>query len=328
VAKDNIVLVIGVTGGMGSETALAFSRRGFRIRALHRRPKEAASQFNHLNFDWVKGDAMEATGVAAAAEGARFIVHGANPPMYRNWPKLVLPMLENTIAAARASGARILFPGTVYNFPPDAPMVLRENTPQRATTRKGAIRIEMERRLEEAQATGVRSLILRAGDFFGPHITGNSWFRQLVKPGRPVRTITYPGPPDIGHSWAYLPDIGETMALLAERDARLAGFEVVHFGGHWFERGIDMAEAIRAVVADPHLPIRSMPWWVVGAASPFVPLMRELWEIRYLWHVPMRLDNTKLVSILGDEPHTPTEEAVRASLTGLACLSAKSRSPA
>jgi nucleoside-diphosphate-sugar epimerase len=328
VAKDNIVLVIGATGGMGSETALAFSRRGFRIRALHRRPKEAASQFNHLNFDWVKGDAMDATGVNAAAEGARFIVHGANPPMYRNWPKLVLPMLENTIAAARASGARILFPGTVYNFPPDAPMVLRENTPQRATTRKGAIRIEMERRLEEAQATGVRSLILRAGDFFGPYITGNSWFRQLVKPGRPVRTITYPGPPDIGHSWAYLPDVGETMALLAERDASLVGFEVVHFGGHWFERGIDMAEAIRAVVADPHLPIRSMPWWLVGAASPFVPLMRELWEMRYLWHVPMRLDNTKLVSVLGDEPHTPTEEAVRASLTGLACLSAKSRSPA
>jgi hypothetical protein len=32
----------------------------------------------------------------------------------------------------------------------------------------------------------------------------------------------------------------------------------------------------------------------------------------------MRLDNTKLVSILGNEPHTPAEEAVRASLTGLA----------
>jgi len=44
-------------------------------------------------------------------------------------------------------------------------LVLREDTPQRATTRKGVIRIAMERRLEEAQAQGVRSLILRAGDF-------------------------------------------------------------------------------------------------------------------------------------------------------------------
>jgi hypothetical protein len=39
---------------------------------------------------------MNAADVAAAAERARFIVHGANPPMYKNWPKLVLPMLESS----------------------------------------------------------------------------------------------------------------------------------------------------------------------------------------------------------------------------------------
>ena len=42
-AEDNVVLIIGATGSMGSETALAFARRGFRIRALHRRPQEARS---------------------------------------------------------------------------------------------------------------------------------------------------------------------------------------------------------------------------------------------------------------------------------------------
>jgi nucleoside-diphosphate-sugar epimerase len=222
------VLVIGATGGIGGETALAFSRRGWRIRALHRRPDEAAGRFAHLTFTWVKGDAMNAADVVVAAQGARFIVHGANPPMYKNWPKLVLPMLEGSIAAAKESGARILFPGSIYNFPADGPMVLREDTPQRATTRKGAIRIAMERRLEAARSEGVRSLILRAGDYFGPHVTGNSWFSQLAKAGREVKSITYPGPPDIGHSWAYLPDAGETMARLAERDASLADFEVFH----------------------------------------------------------------------------------------------------
>jgi nucleoside-diphosphate-sugar epimerase len=130
-ATDASVLVIGATGGIGSETALAFSRRGYCVRAFHRRPEEAASKFARLAFDWVKGDAMYAAEVAAAVEGARYIVYGANPPMYRNWPKLVLPMLESTIAAAKASGARILFPGSIYNFPLDGPLVLREDTPQR-----------------------------------------------------------------------------------------------------------------------------------------------------------------------------------------------------
>ena len=48
------------------------------------------------------------------------IVHAVNPPGYRNWCKLVLPMLDNTISAARLTGARIVLPGTVYNFGPDA----------------------------------------------------------------------------------------------------------------------------------------------------------------------------------------------------------------
>jgi hypothetical protein len=33
---------------------------------------------------------------------------------------LLLPMLDNTITVARADGAGIVLPGTVYNFGPDA----------------------------------------------------------------------------------------------------------------------------------------------------------------------------------------------------------------
>ena len=51
--------------------------------------------------------------------------------------------------------------------------------------------------------------------------------------------------------------------------------------------------------------------------------MRELWEMRYLWYVPFRLDNSKLLSVLGSAPHTPIEEAVRASLIGIGCLPAE-----
>jgi nucleoside-diphosphate-sugar epimerase len=313
----NTVLVIGATGGIGSEVARAFSRRGWHIRALHRQPDSVKDP---RGYEWVAGDAMNAADVVAAAEGASFILHAVNPPKYRNWPGLVPTMLESSIAAAKASGARLLFPGSIYNFPPDGPLVLREDTPQRAVTRKGAIRIVLEQRLAEATSDGVRSLILRAGDFFGPHAVG-SWFNQgLVTPGRPVGSITYPGPPDVGHAWAYLPDLAETFAVLAEHDADLGAFEVFHFRGHWLEPGIEMAEAIRVAAGNPHIPVKQLPWWLVGAASTVVPLMRELWEMRYLWRVPMQLDNAKLLSVLGTEPHTATEEVVRASLIGLGCL--------
>jgi nucleoside-diphosphate-sugar epimerase len=90
------------------------------------------------------GDALDRDSIVAAAQGTSAIVHAVNPPGYRNWAALVLPMIENTIAAAKASGARIVIPGTIYNFGPDAFPVLREDSPQRATTHKGKIRIALE----------------------------------------------------------------------------------------------------------------------------------------------------------------------------------------
>jgi nucleoside-diphosphate-sugar epimerase len=167
-------LVLGATGGVGGEVARRLKANGWDIVALHR---DAAKRAGAGGFAWRQGDAMARPDVMAAAEGASLIVHAVNPPGYRNWGKLVLPMLDNTIAAARANGARILLPGTVYNYGQDAFPVIDETAPQNPVTVKGRIRAEMERRLREATATGVRTLIVRAGDFFGPR-AGNNWFAQ------------------------------------------------------------------------------------------------------------------------------------------------------
>ena len=315
------VFVLGATGGIGGEVTLALLQGGWRVRSLHRQPGRAAQRAHQLaDVQWVAGDAMRREDVVAAAEGADVIVHGVNPPGYHNWRGLVLPMLESSIAAAKASGARLVFPGTVYNFGPDAFPNLNERSPQNPMTRKGKIRVEMEERLETVSRDGVRALIVRAGDFFGPR-TGNSWFAQgLIKPGRPVRSILYPGRPDVGHAWAYLPDLAAAIAQLLNREAELADFDVFHFGGHWFEPGIEMAHAIQRVVGEPHPTIRRFPWVLAFAASPLVIVFREMLELRYLWQRPVRLDNAKLLAFLGAEPHTPIDAAVRATLVGLGCL--------
>jgi nucleoside-diphosphate-sugar epimerase len=306
-------LVLGATGGIGGEVARGLRRRGWQVRALHRK---ADQQAGRDGLDWVAGDAMAPDSVAAAATGVDLIVHAVNPPGYRNWKTLVLPMLDSSIAAARASGARILVPGTVYNYGPDAGLVLDETAPQTPLTRKGAIRAEMERRLA---GSGLPVLVLRAGDFFGPR-AGNNWFAQgLVKPGRPVTAIANPGAPDVGHQWAYLPDVAETMLRLVET-VPAAGYETFHMAGHWDATGTEMAEAIRRAVGRPDLPVRRFPWRLVGLAAPVVPLFRELVEMRYLWQQPVRMTNAKLEAAIGPEPHTPLDRAVRDTLAGLGCL--------
>lgn len=319
-------LVLGATGGAGYEIARALRRRGWQIRALSRRPDHGRSLLPAA--DWLEGDAMHASDVAAAAINADLIVHAVNPPGYRNWRGLALPMLDNTIAAAKASGARILFPGTVYNYGPDAFPTLTEDAPQHPVSRKGVIRVEMEDRLRRASGEGVRVLVLRAGDFFGPHMTGNSWLSSgMVKPGKPIRSVIYPGKEGIGHAWAYLPDFAETAALLVDKDAELAAFEAVHFAGHWFEDGREIAKQIAIAAGAPDVPVRGFPWGAVLALSPFVRLFREMWEMKYLWDVPVRLDNARLVRILGQEPHTPLQIALQETLAGMGCLEVADRVP-
>lgn len=67
-----------------------------------------------------------------------------------------------------------------------------------------------------------------------------------------------------------------------------------------------------------------MPWRLLMLASPFVTFPREM---RSLWHTPVRVDNAKLRAALGEEPHTPLDDAVRATLLGLNCLSPDPRTP-
>ena len=39
-------------------------------------------------------------------------------------------------------------------------------------------------------------------------------------------------------------------------------------------------------------------------------------EMRYLWREPIRMDNSRLIAVLGREPRTPLDEAVEATLIG------------
>jgi nucleoside-diphosphate-sugar epimerase len=315
--QQPLALVVGATGSAGSEVARALLTRGWRVRALNRDPQRAACN-GLAGVEWVRGDAMISQDVIAAAQGAQVIFHGANPPGYANWARLAPPMLEASIAAAQATGARIVLPGNVYNYGPDAWPRFTETAAQTPKTRKGAIRVAMERRLEQASTQGARSLVVRAGDFFGPS-SGSSWLTEgWVKKGKPIRAVSLPGPAEVLHAWAYLPDFAQSIAALVEREAKLPAFAMFNHGGHQVT-GEDLFAALERV-AGRRLTRRSLPWFAMAAASPFVEMLREMLEMRYLWDHEVLPDNAKLVATLGAEPHTPLDEALRTTLEGQGCL--------
>lgn len=322
-SKTTTALVLGASGGIGGEVARQLRDAGWRVVALKRGLATAEAEQDGLT--WRRGDALDAAAVRAAARGCSVIVHAVNPPGYRDWDRVVLPMLDHSIAAACAEGATLVLPGTVYNYGPEAFPLIAEDAPQQPVTRKGAIRAEMEARMRRASTAGLQAIIVRAGDFFGPQAR-NSWFSQgMVRIGKPVTSIANPPAPGVGHQWSYLPDVARAMVGLIQRRDTLPAFNNFHMTGHWDATGREMAEAIQRVVArhSGRTPrIAGFPWWLLTLASPFVTTFREMGEMRYLWRRPVRLTGTRIAEVLGREPFTPLDEAVEAALRGLGCLPA------
>lgn len=308
-----LALVLGATGGIGGALADRLVQDGWRVRAPHRDPDRARATSGRARLEWVQGDALSPEAIVAAADGAQVVVHGVNPPGYRNWAGLQLPMLGSSIAAARAAGARLLFPGTVYNYGPDAFPLIDETDAQNPVSRKGAIRVRMEAALKAAD---VPVLIVRAGDFFGPR-PGNNWLSQGIAPaGRPSTAVSYPGPLEVRHAWAYLPDVAETFVRLLGAD--LGAFEAFHMQGQAIT-GHELVAGLEAA-AGRKLAVRRLPWLAIAAAAPFNETLREMQEMRYLWRREVLLDNRRLVGRLGPEPRTPLVDALRAALAGQGSL--------
>ena len=157
------IAILGANGRLGRVVVKAFIDAGFDVRAVTRTGKVPAEL---KGASAVAGDALDRGSLIRATEGVDIIFNGLNP-IYTDWGKC-LPMAENVMAACHANGALHLFPGTVYNYGSPMPQVVTEDTPFHPTTEKGRIRCAMEALFRrEADGGRVRTIILRAGDFFG-----------------------------------------------------------------------------------------------------------------------------------------------------------------
>ena len=160
----------------------------------------------------------------------------------------------------------------------------------------------------------MRTILLRAGDFFGGKGAG-SWFDLVVASKIAKGVYTAPGPVELVHEWTYLPDFAAGFVALAEKRGLLGAYENLNFPGHAATDLQIKAAAEKAL--GRKLKLASMPWWVLRAGSPFVPMWKAILSMSYLRFEEHRLASTQLESIIGTVPHTPLDEAVAQALADL-----------
>jgi nucleoside-diphosphate-sugar epimerase len=320
---DNTVLVLGARGRLGGAVAQAFAAAGWRVLAQRRSggiPAVAGG-----GIEWVQSKAADTATLQRAAAGARVVVHAMNPAYTAAaWRAEAPGLMQSATDVAAALGAHPLFPGNVYNFGAGMPAVLAPDTPQRPTTGKGLIRVDLEQQLAQAaRHHGFAATVIRAGDFFGAG--SGSWLDQVIVKKLPQGRVTWPGSRDAPHAWAYLPDLAQAFVRVAETTPATAGgrYECLHFAGHtvtgqdWLAALTDVAWEQGWLPADGALRTGTLPWGMMRLLSPFNATVASLLEMRYLWDLPHALDGAALARRIGSEPHTPFGDAVRTAILAL-----------
>jgi nucleoside-diphosphate-sugar epimerase len=305
------IAILGSAGRIGDAAAKAFLKAGWRVRGIARGAKAGTLA---EGVETVTADAYDREALITACKGADVILHTLNPA-YDKWATTVLPLAENVLAAAQAAGATVMIPGNVYNFGTVIGVDTTESDPFTGNTEKARIRIDMEALFERAAAEkGVRSIIIRAGDFFGGARPG-SWLDLMILKDLKKGRFTWPGPWDTVHAFAYLPDLAETFVRVAEHRGETAPFERLHFRGYAVT-GKQMRAAAEKTTGRP-LKRAGVPWTLLRLVGLFNPLLREIVKMSYLWRVPHSLGNAKLEGLIGAEPHRPLDVALGEAIADL-----------
>jgi nucleoside-diphosphate-sugar epimerase len=291
--------VIVGAGPIGTATAKELTERGHRVRMVTRSGR--GPDF----VERVAADATDADRLTELATGADAIYNCANPP-YHQWPQLWPPLATAILDAAKRTGAVLVTMSNLYGYGPvDAPMT--EQTPLRATSVKGRIRVQMWRDALAAHERGeARVTEARASDFIGAG--AHSLFTDMVAP--PVqrgRTAYVPADLDAPHSLTYTGDVGRTLAVLGT-DPRALGraWHVPTPPATTLRR---VAQRYAELAGAPAPKLRRMPVAVLRVGALAQPVAREFLEVRYQFERPFIVDSSAVQDTFGLRP-TPIDDVL------------------
>ncbi|MFI5898463.1 NAD-dependent epimerase/dehydratase family protein [Actinoplanes sp. NPDC051513] len=302
--------VIFGTGAIGLATYDALRRRGETVRLVNRSGHARVPE----DVEVIGGDAADPAFTVAVTEGVAVLYQTLNPP-YPEWTARFPALQAGVLAAAEASGARLVSMENVYMYGRPNGQPLTEDRPYAAHTKKGQLRAGMARGLLAAHDAGrVQVAIGRASDYFGPRGGAQSNLGDRVcPPALAGKTATVLGDPDQPHTYTYVPDIGEGLAVLGEHPD--APGEVWHLPNDPETKTTrQLVDIIYQHAGQPMATLRALPPLLLRVIGLVNPTVRELAEMQYQFQEPFIVDSSKIATKLGVHA-TPIGQALADTLT-------------
>jgi nucleoside-diphosphate-sugar epimerase len=274
------VLVLGY-GAVGQATVKLLMEKGLQVTVAQRRPPQdlpAGVHFKHC-------DVLDADSVQSCLKGFSQLLIAIGfeyktPVWQAQWPVA----MRNMVDASLHHGLRVVFVDNLYMYGPQV-QALHEGMNLTDHPGKPSVRAEITRIWQQAvDQQQLRMTALRAPDFFGPKVLlsqfGEVVFGNLGR-GKAAQFLV---PIDQPHDFAYVPDMARAIhALLEAPDA--------DFGQVWHmpcapTRTVRQLMEMGAHSLGKDPKALSFPTWSLPILGMFLPIAKELWEMRFQWDRP------------------------------------------
>lgn len=293
------------SGPAGTALAVELVRRGHAVRLVDRTGEGPGIE----GVERYAADVSTPEGARAAVAGAGVVYHCVNVGYHLQVE--AMPRIQDAVlGAVEASGARLVVLDTLYPYGETKGAVMTEDTPWRATSRKGRMRARLDETYLAAHREGRARVVLgRSADFVGPGVLNSTLGGAVFPAALTGAEVLGIGDIDLPHSYTDIRDVAAGLATLGEHPEG---------DGRVWHLPTAPAVSTRAVHAmiERHLggPLKVL---VVEEPRPYGPFdeqfMAEYAEMWYQHTEPQIVDSSAFEKAFGVTP-TPLEETLAATL--------------
>lgn len=297
--------ILGANGTIGTELAKALKNYTRDIRLVSRNPKKVNDTDTLFSADLTDKDE-----VFKAVSGSEIVYLTVGFEYKLDvWKKQWPALMKNVINACIENKSKLVFFDNVYMIGGDNVKHITEESPFSPTSKKGEIRLELNKMILDAiKERGLQAIIARAADFYGV-IKDKSILIELVhKNLAENKKAQWFFNAKVKHSFTYTPDAGKATALLGNTPEaynqiwNLPTDSNSLTGEEWIQ--------LFAKEMGKSNKYQLFSGFLVKLTGFFVPFLKEIYEMRYQYDREYFFDSSKFEKYFNFKP-TPYQQGVK-----------------
>ncbi|MCC7454147.1 MAG: NAD-dependent epimerase/dehydratase family protein [Crocinitomix sp.] len=293
--------ILGAGGAIGIELAKALPTYTSEIQLVGRNPKKVNE--TDLLF---KANLFNRDEVFKSVEGSEVVyltvgIDYSTKSWQQNWP----PLIKNVIDACLEHQAKLVFFDNVYAIGGNNVNHITENSPISPSSKKGSVRADVDKLiLESVEKRNLNAIIARSADFFSDmkekSMLMNVVYDNLAK-GKKAQWFC---DAKAIHSTSYTPDLAKGTAILGNSPEaynqiwNLPTDPQKITGEDWIN--------LFAAEMNTSNKYQVLPSWGIRALGIFIPILKEMYEMRYQYDRDYYFDSSKFNQHFN---YTPTSNA-------------------